>query len=59
MYSIGQYIRLTTSDDWNNMYGIISNIENSIIHVFCINMPCYQYFVDIDKADNILTVVKV
>jgi hypothetical protein len=41
----GLYVRLHTGDEWNGLYGIISEISDEIIAVFCVTMPLYRYFV--------------
>ena len=56
LWEIGQYVKLHTDDEWNDLYGIILDIceEEKIIVVFCVTMPCYKYYVPMDAADNIL-----
>jgi len=41
----GQYVRLHTDDDWNGLYGIISDTTDVAIAVFCVGMPSHRYYI--------------
>jgi len=40
-----QYVRLHTNDEWHGLYGIINDITDECITVFCVKYPLYMYFV--------------
>jgi len=54
MYEKGTYIRLHTSDSWNNLIGIVDEVHGDTIVVFCTLKPMARYFVSISDADKVL-----
>ena len=54
MYEKGSHVRLHTSDSWNNLVGIVDEIQEDTIAVFCTLMPMFRYFVSIVEADSVL-----
>ena len=54
---IGQCIRLRTNDEWNGLYGIVYEIVDDLIIIFCINKPGYKYFVRYKDANNVLEIL--
>ena len=54
MYEKGSHVRLHTSDSWNNLVGIIDDVQKDTITIFCTLMPLFRYFVSVVEADTIL-----
>jgi len=54
MYEKGSQVRLHTSDSWNNLLGIVDEVNGDTIAVFCTLMPMFRYFVSILEADSVL-----
>jgi len=54
MYEKGTFIRLHTSDSWNNLVGIVDEVLGDTIVVFCTLMPMARYFVNIFDAESVL-----
>ena len=54
---IGQYVRLHTNDEWHGLYGIVCEIRNDEIIIFCMNKPCYNYVVKLEYIDDVLEVL--
>jgi hypothetical protein len=52
MLEKGSCVRLRTNDEWNGLYGIIDEISDEIVAVFCVPMPCYRYFVRRDGSET-------
>ena len=59
MYKVGQFVRLHTSDNWNELYGIIDEICGDIIAVYCITMPSWRYHVQMENAGNVIELLDV
>ena len=56
-YSVGTYVKLHTNDTWNDLHGIVDDLLDDTIAVFCITMPLYRYFVSSRDAVRILELV--
>ena len=54
MLEKGSHVKLHTSDSWNNLVGIVDEIHEDTITVFCTLMPMFRYFVSILEADSVL-----
>ena len=54
MYEKGAHVRLRTSDSWNNLIGVVDEVHEDTISVFCTLMPMFRYFVSLIDADSIL-----
>lgn len=52
-YEVGKLIQLKTNDNWDNLYGIIDNIIDGVIYVFCIQFPGCRYQIYKDNMDCI------
>lgn len=52
-YTVGQYVLLHTNDEWNGLYGIIEKITESTLTVFCINLPWWRYYLNLDDFDSL------
>jgi len=57
MYVKGTHVRLRTGDSWDNLVGIIDEVQGDIIIVFCTLMPISRYFVNIYDAEKVLELV--
>ena len=57
MWTEGTYVRLRTDDEWDQLFGIVDNIYNEVIKVFCIAIPYRMYYVTTDIADGVLEAV--
>lgn len=53
LIEIGQIVKLKTNDEWNGLYGIIDKIENDFAHIFCVNKPCWIYYIDLQKTEDL------
>ena len=54
MYAKGSQVRLHTSDSWNNLVGIIDEVHEDSIAIYCTLMPMFRYFVSKFEADSVL-----
>ena len=56
-YSVGTYVKLHTNDTWNDLHGIVDDLLDDTIAVFCITMPLYRYYVNSGDAVKALELV--
>ena len=56
-YSVGTHVKLHTNDTWNDMHGIIHDLNPEAIEVFCVTKPLYRYFVSYNDAGRVLELV--
>jgi len=56
-FTIGQYVKFNTGDEWDGLLGVIENFVGDTITVSCISLPSYRNFVNLNDADSVLELI--
>ena len=45
-FNINDHVIIVADNDWHGMIGIVRDVSNNVLQIFCIKRPTHVYFVD-------------
>ena len=52
-FNVNDRVLIVADNDWNGMIGIVRDISQNIMQIFCIKRPAHVYFVDESNISDI------
>ena len=52
-FSIHDHVRIVADNEWNGLVGIVRDISNGFMHIFCVKRPSDVYFVNEANLEDI------
>ena len=52
-FSVHDHVRIVADNEWHGLVGIVRDISNGFMHIFCVRRPSDVYFVGEHNINDI------